>query len=607
MSNNFDTPILLDSGVGSIATPGDYLGFGRAAGGSVSTGPRVYAGTGSPNGTVTAPASSLWLRTDSVQFWQNTDGATAWQQLGAISSGGLSPTSIDTTATADFDWDVADNSATAVSWDAAGASGILGINSTNGGEHAFVSQGLRVLDNAALQFGTPGTDVVFTANGSDVVVTSAGDLVFADDVEVQWGTGKDVQTEYVSASNRLDLAQGLAVTAAGATAATAAVNVATGARTTTDAAVGNGSGALTFSTGLTDVTDAGGTGGASGAITVTTGAANSTAGASGASGAISLVTGNSADGASGNIVLTTGTAGTTRGTVDVNAATVDFVTQATDFEVIDNSAAALTISQGTRDFLSVVTTNAGEYLAAGAQSAGGDTPVVTNGADFFNRLVLVEDFAQRPLLNASIGVAANINFELAGTNAADANATFAAGGGISLATAAANNDQMIVRPHQDTNQTMWNAASLWNSDDSIIYKVLVRPITVASVRYVVGVKPDPSDLSDGGDADQMIVRFDTSGTTSAVNWVLITSNNGADTPVDTGVAVTTATNYRIVLAVAPTTRQVSCYINGVLVNTPASNVLRSIDLGEPMYGHQTRTTAAATGVLQKIGCSKVLD
>lgn len=64
MSNNFDTPVLLDTGTGTPAAPGDYVGFGRAAGTAVSTGPRIYAGTGNPNTVLSAPPGSLYLSTN---------------------------------------------------------------------------------------------------------------------------------------------------------------------------------------------------------------------------------------------------------------------------------------------------------------------------------------------------------------------------------------------------------------------------------------------------------------------------------------------------------------------------------------------------------------
>ena len=45
--------------------------------------PYIEKGVGSPNGTLTRPQGSLFLRTDVAQLWQNTDGATTWVQAGA--------------------------------------------------------------------------------------------------------------------------------------------------------------------------------------------------------------------------------------------------------------------------------------------------------------------------------------------------------------------------------------------------------------------------------------------------------------------------------------------------------------------------------------------
>lgn len=47
-------------------------------------------------------------------------------------------------------------------------------------------------DTYAAKFGTPGTDLVLTADGTDVIVTGTGDLVFNDSVDLKIGTGKDI-------------------------------------------------------------------------------------------------------------------------------------------------------------------------------------------------------------------------------------------------------------------------------------------------------------------------------------------------------------------------------------------------------------------------------
>lgn len=77
MPNNYDGHILLD-------TATDYIGFGRAAGGVVSTGPRVQAGRANLaalSGTITAPAGSICML-DTGELAINTDGATAWAVIG---------------------------------------------------------------------------------------------------------------------------------------------------------------------------------------------------------------------------------------------------------------------------------------------------------------------------------------------------------------------------------------------------------------------------------------------------------------------------------------------------------------------------------------------
>lgn len=57
---------------------------------------------------------------------------------------------------------------------------------------AVLGASQTINDTFALQFGTPGTDLVLTADGTDVIVTSTGDLVFNDSVDLKIGTGKDV-------------------------------------------------------------------------------------------------------------------------------------------------------------------------------------------------------------------------------------------------------------------------------------------------------------------------------------------------------------------------------------------------------------------------------
>ncbi|MHA2426594.1 MAG: MerR family DNA-binding transcriptional regulator [Candidatus Hermodarchaeia archaeon] len=74
----------------------------------------------------------------------------------------------------------------------------------------------------------------------------------------------------------------------------------------------------------------------------------------------------------GNLVINT-----TGGTVDINDGIVDIATQATDIEIADNTANALTISQGSDNYFAITTTDDQESLTLDLP-AGGGTSLTAN-------------------------------------------------------------------------------------------------------------------------------------------------------------------------------------------------------------------------------------
>lgn len=46
---------------------------------------RIYVGTGSPNGEVTAPKGSLFIELGGPDLYQNTDASTTWEKVGTQS------------------------------------------------------------------------------------------------------------------------------------------------------------------------------------------------------------------------------------------------------------------------------------------------------------------------------------------------------------------------------------------------------------------------------------------------------------------------------------------------------------------------------------------
>ena len=243
--------------------------------------------------------------------------------------------------------------------------------------------------------------------------------------------------------------------------------------------------------------------------------------------------------------------------------------------------------------------------------------LVNRLADKHNRLVFTELFHNQPILNASVVAAsegspsdaeraltfrANRNFELAGTNAANADVTFDANGEMVLTTQNSDGDQMIVQPHSDTLQSRWNVAGLFGSENAPTYELIVR--TQASIADVIvwgGLKLTSTSVV-ATDDDQVFFRYEDS---VGANWQLVISRAGVDVSFDTGIAVAVSTKYRLSIHVDED-RKVQAWINDQPINLDKK--FDAIVTGKnlkPFYGVETDTTAdKALGVLG-LECSRV--
>lgn len=192
----------------------------------------------------------------------------------------------------------------------------------------------------------------------------------------------------------------------------------------------------------------------------------------------------------------------------------------------------------------------------------------------------IENWLKKPALNAVIAgwsagdvpyTIANRNFEVLGTNMTTALATFALGGGITLTTAGADNDQGIVTPHLDTAQSAWAVAGTWGSENSPRMEVLIKTAaSVAAISIWAGFKLTNTPTV-ATDDDQVFLKFATTeGTTGASTskWNVFTSRAGTDV-VDVASnlpAVAASTFYRLVLEVDEN-RRPAAYI-GVGLTAP---------------------------------------
>jgi len=155
-----------------------------------------------------------------------------------------------------------------------------------------------------------------------------------------------------------------------------------------------------------------------------------------------------------------------------------------------------------------------------------------------NRFVLVERFNRLPQLNASVGVAANLDFEILGTNASDDDVTFAATiGGVQLQTDGADNDQVIVLPHLDTSQSAWTGVK-WGTENQVVWECVIRTSAITACTIWAGLKLTNTSVI-ATDDDQAFFRY---AAASDTNWQCEYSIGGTDTEADSGVAVAANTN-----------------------------------------------------------------
>ena len=241
-------------------------------------------------------------------------------------------------------------------------------------------------------------------------------------------------------------------------------------------------------------------------------------------------------------------------------------------------------------------------MATGLRSKkGGSAPPYTTGPYEFdqditlngrvtlnpNRYTLLEVFKRLPSINASIGVATNLDFEVLGTNASADDVTHAATiGGIQLQTDGADNDQVIIAPHLDSSQTAW-ADVKWGTENQVIWEAVIRTAAIATQTIYLGLKLTNTSVI-ATDADQVWFRYAAAADT---NWQCLYSIGGTDTALDSGVAVAANTNVYFRIEI-DSDRKAHFFINDeeVRVSTALTNDKDLI----PYIGIHGNTDAAKT-------------
>ncbi|MGB2161705.1 MAG: hypothetical protein ACPHY7_00595 [Gammaproteobacteria bacterium] len=212
-------------------------------------------------------------------------------------------------------------------------------------------------------------------------------------------------------------------------------------------------------------------------------------------------------------------------------------------------------------------------------SKNGTTGLVSDvtqdyGVKDARRQYLCENFQRRPQLNASIGVAANLDFEILGTNAADVGVTFpSTTSGINIATAGADQDQIIIAPHLDTDQTAWTGTK-WGTENQTQWECSILLPALDNQKVWAGLKLTNDQLI-STDADQVFFKYQTDATNSEsftdfTKWHFVHSIGGTDFISQLPITATTNTPYHFKIIIDKD-RKATIFVNGVQYNVTTTS------------------------------------
>ena len=221
------------------------------------------------------------------------------------------------------------------------------------------------------------------------------------------------------------------------------------------------------------------------------------------------------------------------------------------------------------------------------------TGVVHDGTQCFGlhdarRKYLFEAFYQRPGLNAiniidpdadsasalAITQAANKNFETLGTNYTTALTTFSATqAGITMTTATADQDQAILLPHLDTNQTAWSGTK-WGTENSVEWECSISLPALDNQKVWAGLKLTNDQLV-ATDDNQMFFKYQSDATnseafTTFANWHFVHSIGGTDFISRLPIAVEADTQYHFKIEV-DSDRKAAIFVNGIQYNVTGTS------------------------------------
>ena len=232
-----------------------------------------------------------------------------------------------------------------------------------------------------------------------------------------------------------------------------------------------------------------------------------------------------------------------------------------------------------------------ENTTTGEFSDNSSTSISTRDT---RRYYLSEYFKKRPALNAVLNTAfsdadataaantairlaekvANKDFEILGTNMTTALVTFDSDrAGLVITTAGADQDQAIIAPHLDTNQTAWQTIK-WGTENEVEWECALSTNAIDNQKLWAGLKLTNDQLI-ATDANQAFFKFQTDATNSEAfdDYTLlhfVHSIGGTDYISALPITVAANTLYRLKITI-DSNRKASIFVNGIQYNVTTTS------------------------------------
>jgi len=190
------------------------------------------------------------------------------------------------------------------------------------------------------------------------------------------------------------------------------------------------------------------------------------------------------------------------------------------------------------------------------------------------RYYLEEYFNHLPGINGDLAstteatnTPVNRSFEILGTNHTSALATYSATvAGMTITTAGADQDRMIVAPHLDTKQGAW-ANTKWGTENQVHWECGIRTSSAIDNQKIWAGLKLTNDQLPQTDANQAYFYFATDATngqalSTYTPLYFIHSVGGTDYLTNTGITVAASTNYHLKIKF-DSDRKMEIFVNGV--------------------------------------------